>query len=153
MSLPLPGWTMPEWALAEWYDLRDLHGISREITEWIAGWGPDWLASVVSGVIGALGVLAIIGPALLFLIWLERKVIARMQSRYGPNRVGPVGLLQPVADAIAASGMPVVVGPILDVPGSQFDPYDASYANPALLQRAGLIGENVCAQRFGHSHA
>ena len=33
-------------------------------------------------------------------IWIERRVVGRMQSRLGPNRLGPFGLLQPIADAI-----------------------------------------------------
>jgi NADH-quinone oxidoreductase subunit H len=35
-----------------------------------------------------------------YLTWLERKVIARIQSRWGPYRVGPHGLLQPLADGV-----------------------------------------------------
>jgi NADH-quinone oxidoreductase subunit H len=36
----------------------------------------------------------------IFMIWAERRVIGRMQQRPGPNRAGPFGLLQPVADAL-----------------------------------------------------
>jgi NADH-quinone oxidoreductase subunit H len=36
----------------------------------------------------------------IFMIWAERRVIGRMQNRPGPNRAGPYGLLQPVADAL-----------------------------------------------------
>src|SRR6202167_3542070 len=36
----------------------------------------------------------------IFMIWFERRVIAHMQNRSGPNRAGPFGLLQPIADAL-----------------------------------------------------
>jgi imidazolonepropionase-like amidohydrolase len=43
-----------------------------------------------------------------------------------------------VAEAIHTAGMAVVVGPVLTVPGSEYDPYDSAYANAAVLHRAGV---------------
>src|SRR5262245_47872736 len=49
-------------------------------------------------------VAAVFLPAVMlfamFAIWWERKVAGHMQSRLGPNRVGPIGLLQSLADGI-----------------------------------------------------
>ena len=43
-----------------------------------------------------------------------------------------------VADVIAREDVPVVVGPILELPATDYDPYDAPFANPAVLARAGV---------------
>ncbi len=62
-----------------------------------AGWQP-LLAAVVS-VAGVIGVFATLFAVTTI---LERKGLGRMQNRYGPNRVGPFGLLQPLADGVKA---------------------------------------------------
>jgi NADH-quinone oxidoreductase subunit H len=48
----------------------------------------------------ALVVINVLLLAVAYVTWLERKLIGRMQLRYGPNRAGPFGLLQPIADLV-----------------------------------------------------
>ncbi|MBK8905227.1 MAG: NADH-quinone oxidoreductase subunit NuoH [Anaerolineaceae bacterium] len=50
------------------------------------------------------------------LIWLERRLLALWQDRYGPNRVGPFGLLQPLADAIKLFAKEDWIPPFADKP-------------------------------------
>ncbi len=61
--------------------------------DWPGGFWWHWLVFTV--IIIAFVLLLVMG-----FIWIERRGMARMQARLGPNRVGPFGLLQPVADAI-----------------------------------------------------
>ena len=52
-----------------------------------------WLVLLKVGIVFVFLLLTTI-----FMIWFERRVIGRMQNRPGPNRAGPFGLLQPIAD-------------------------------------------------------
>ncbi|HXF98429.1 MAG TPA: NADH-quinone oxidoreductase subunit NuoH [Gaiellaceae bacterium] len=57
---------------------------------------PEWWVSLVQ----AFVVINLVMATFAYLTLAERKVMARMQLRYGPNRAGPYGLLQPIADLL-----------------------------------------------------
>ncbi|NTY00368.1 NADH-quinone oxidoreductase subunit NuoH [Deinococcus sp. JMULE3] len=61
---------------------------------------PDWLATLLISLLKAVLVVLGLLTTFAYMTLIERRLLGRMQLRPGPNRVGPMGLLQPAADAI-----------------------------------------------------
>lgn len=106
------------------------------ISQWLvqvlvnAGMAPE-LASPIVTIAGALVLPLLAMLWVIFLIWYERKLIGRLQDRFGPNRLGPYGLIQPFADMIkifakeyitpkGADVVPYNMAPVLVVAGVLF---------------------------------
>src|SRR5579862_8302797 len=96
--------------LGDYYAQHDFWlAIGMPIHDWLVGLGvPSWLVSLVYVVIGALLILGMITVFVILAIWAERRFIARLQDRLGPNRVGKFGLLQSVADAVKLLGKEII---------------------------------------------
>jgi len=58
------------------------------------------LALWIEWIIKSLMLIVALLTGFAYLTYMERKFLARFQNRYGPNRAGPLGLLQPVADGV-----------------------------------------------------
>jgi len=91
--------------------------------------GPDWGPAVYTLVSSMVFIVLIVAPLMVCVAYLtlwERKLIGWIQIRIGPNRVGPLGLLQPIADGIKllfkeiilptnASPALYIIGPMLAI--------------------------------------
>lgn len=90
------------------YIVNLIPNLAHNLRAAVAG-GPDWLVFLVMGLAGVLALVAFVMLQVPPLTWVERRLVARAQVRMGPNRVGPFGLLQPIADALKLMTKEVIV--------------------------------------------
>ncbi len=94
-----------------WDYLVDLiPNLARNLRAAVEGAGfSDGAVFLVMGLAGVLAVTLFVMLLVPPLTFLERRLVARAQVRIGPNRVGPFGLLQPIADALKLMTKEVIV--------------------------------------------
>ena len=70
------------------------------LKHWLVGYVPAPAQPIVSGLISVVPIILLFPLLFALITVMERKGLGRIQNRYGPNRVGPIGLFQPIADGL-----------------------------------------------------
>jgi NADH-quinone oxidoreductase subunit H len=124
LSVLLAGFAMSQIAIGylvisgqldgKWYDIRDLGNAMVSLDGVIQNSEMDsriasTLAYLIPTLAGATGIVSIVGGWLLIGPWVERRLIAKFQIRQGPNRTGPFGLLQTLADALKLMQKEIII--------------------------------------------
>jgi NADH-quinone oxidoreductase subunit H len=63
----------------------------------------DWVGTLIIPLVKSIVMLLMLLGGFAYMTYFERKVVSRFQVRIGPNRAGPFGILQPIADGIKAA--------------------------------------------------
>ncbi len=90
---------------------------------WFAGVPAELVYAVMMFLFGAIVVFGFVMPMVPITVWLERRVWSRIQSRIGPNRVGPQGVLQGIADGVKNILKEDIIPDAADRPLFAFAPY------------------------------
>jgi NADH-quinone oxidoreductase subunit H len=70
------------------------------LQHWLVAYAPAGLQPVLAALLSVVAILVVFASLFAITTILERKGLGRIQNRYGPNRVGPFGFFQPIADGI-----------------------------------------------------
>ena len=89
--------TDPSWFAPEYLPLLPQRAVEFVLSSLGA---PAWLVTLAGMLVAAFTVFTVFASLFALLSLIERKTLARVQNRLGPNRAGPFGILQPVADGI-----------------------------------------------------
>ncbi len=117
--------------------LNNLFGFLQDwISGKLSGFLPPWGVTLAMMVITIVALLLFLVVTVMYLTYLERKVLARIADRLGPNRAGPLGIAQPVADVLKLIVKEVIVPARADVPVYFLAP--VVMVAPALLPYAVL---------------
>ena len=69
---------------------------------WLVDLAPVQAQPIISAIVSVAAIIGVFATLFAITTVLERKGLGRIQNRYGPNRVGPFGILQPLADGVKA---------------------------------------------------